>query len=103
MQYSVIPLDTYSIQAFTCLEQGPDELLADYLYYVSDLLWKIYHTSCMSRISAEDTNHYAVVYGLNCRKLKDSVAGHKSAQWKTMEKCFRDICNINVGYEWAKG
>ena len=20
-----------------------------------------------------------------------------------MEECFRDICNINMGYEWAKG
>ena len=28
-------------------------------------LSKIYHTSDMSRISAEGTNHYAVVYGNN--------------------------------------
>ena len=53
----------------------------------------------MSRISAEGTNHYAVVYGLNCRKLKDRVVGHRSAQWKMMEEWLRDICNTNVGYE----
>ena len=45
---------------------------------------------------------YAVVYCLNCRKLKDSLR-HRSAQWKIILECFRDICNIGVGYEWAKG
>ena len=77
--------------------------LADYLYCVTDLLSKIYHTSYMSRISAKGTNHYAVVYAVNCRQLKDSMAGDRSMQWKMMEECFRDICNISVGYEQAKG
>ena len=77
MQYSIIPSDTQTFQAFSYLEQGPDELLDDYLHCAGDLLSNIYHTSDMSRISAEGTNHYAVVYGLNCWKLKDSVAGHK--------------------------
>ena len=53
----------------------------------------------MSRISVEGTNHYAVGYGLNCRKLKDSMAGDRNAQWKMMEECIRDICNIGEGYE----
>ena len=53
----------------------------------------------MSRNSVEGTNHYAVVYGLNCRKLEDSAAGHRIAQQKMMEKCFRDIHNISVGYD----
>ena len=30
----------------------------------------------MSRISAQGLNHYAVVYGLNCRNLKDRIVGH---------------------------
>ena len=102
-QYSIIPSNTYAIQDFTHLEQGLDELLDDYLHSVSDLLSKIHHTSDMSWISVEDTNHYAVVYGLKCRKLKDSMAGHKSAQWKMMDECFIDIINISVGYEYAKG
>ena len=38
---------------------------------------KVYHTSDMSSILVESTNHYAAVYGLNCRKLKDSIAGHQ--------------------------
>ena len=62
----------------------------------------MYHTSDMPRVSAEGTIHYAVVYGLNCRKLKDSMAGHRHALWKMMEECFRDICNIDVGYQEAK-
>ena len=69
MQYYIIPSDNHATQALNHLEQGPDELLDDYIHHVSDLS-KIYHTSDMSRISVEGTNHYAVVYGLNCRKLK---------------------------------
>ena len=72
MQYSIIPSETHS---------------------------KIYHTSDMAGTSVEGTSHYTVVYGLNCRKLKDSMAGHGSAQWRTMEEYFRDICNSGVGYK----
>ena len=57
----------------------------------------------MLRILVEGFNHYVVVYGLNCQKLKNSVMIHCSAQWKIMEDCLRDICNINVGYEGVKG
>ena len=74
-----------------------------YLYHASKLPSKIYHTSNMSRISVEGLNHYTVVYGLNCRRLKDSIAVHQTAQWETMEDCFSDICNIGVGYKRAKG
>ena len=57
----------------------------------------------MSRISSEGTNYYAVVYGLNCRKLKDNMTGHRGTQWKIMEECLKDIHNIGMGYELAKG
>ena len=33
----------------------------------------------MSMILVEGINHYAVVYSLNCRRLKDSVVGHQYA------------------------
>ena len=97
MPYSIIPSDTHATKAFIHLEQGPDEPLDDYLQCVSELLLKIYHTSDMSRISVEVTNHYAVIYDLNCRKLKDSMAGHRNAQWKMIEECFRDILSISAG------
>ena len=71
---------------------------------MSDLLLKkIYDTSDMSALSTEGTKNYAVVCGLNCRKLKDNIAGHKSAQWKVMEEYIRDVCNIDAGYESDKG
>ena len=35
MQYSIIPSNTHATQVFTCLEQGMDELLDDYLHHVS--------------------------------------------------------------------
>ena len=50
MQYSVIPSETHATQAFTQLEQGQDEFLDDYLYYVSKFLSKLYHTLDMSSI-----------------------------------------------------
>ena len=68
-----------------------------YLHYTSELFSNIYHTSDMSRISAEGLNHYKVVFGLHCRRLKDSVMGHQSVQWKMMEDFFRDICNMALG------
>ena len=43
LQHSVIPSNTHATQAFTQLEQGPDELLDDYLHCVSELS-KIYTT-----------------------------------------------------------
>ena len=69
MQYSIIPFNTHASQAFTHLEQDPDELLDDYLHHVRELLSKIYHTSDRSGISVEGTDHYATVYGLNCRNI----------------------------------
>ena len=44
-----------------------------------------------------------MVYGLNCRRLKESIVGHQSVQWKTMEDCSRNICNIGAWYDRAKG
>ena len=102
MQYSTISHDSHATYAFSQLEQGPDELLDWYLQHTSELLSKIYHTLDMSWISAEGLNHYAMVYDLNCRRLKDSVVGQWSTQWKTMKDCFRDIHNIGTGYEKAK-
>ena len=99
MQYSIIPSNTHVPQAFTHLEQGLDKLLSDYLHCVRDPLYKIYHTSDMSRISAEGANHYAVVSGLNRRMLKDDMAGQGSVQWKMMEECYRNIHNTGTGYE----
>ena len=60
-------------------------------------LSKVHHISDMSQISAEGLNHYAVVCGLNNRKLKESIAGHQSAQWKSKADCFRDIHIIGTG------
>ena len=106
MQYSIIPLDTHAAQAFPCLEQGPDKLLDDYLHCVSDLLSKIYHTSDMSRISAKGTNHYAVVYGLNSRKLKDSmqeIEACSGRQWRNALEIYitsvQDMCEPRATVE----
>ena len=56
----------------------------------------------MSQISAAGLNHYTVVNGLDSRKLRESVVGHRSVQWRSMEDCFRDICASGAGHERAK-
>ena len=99
MHYSIILSDTHATQAFTHSEQGLDELPANYLHHASGLLAKIYHFSDMSRISGEGMNHSALVSCLNCRKLKDSMAGHRSAELKIMEECFGDIHHTGMEYE----
>ena len=96
-QYSAIPFDSHATQAFAQLEQGPDELLDMYLHHSSELLSNIYHTSDLSTILAEDLNHYTVVYGLNGRRLQNSVVEHQSMQWKKMEDCFRIFVILVLG------
>ena len=63
---------------------------------------KIYHTSDMSSTLAEGISLYEVVYGLKCMKIKDSIAGHHSIQWKMRDGCFKDIHNINAEYAQAE-
>ena len=54
-------------------------------------------------ISAEGLNHYTVVYGINYRKLKNSIVGHWSVYWKSMEDCFWDIHAFSADYKRTKG
>ena len=74
-----------------------------YWHHASELLSRIYCTSDISRILAEGIYHYTMLYGLNSKRLKDSVVGHYSLQWKTMEEYVRHIWNIGVSYEKTKG
>ena len=78
---------------------SPDELLVEYFHCMSELLSKIYCTSDMPNILVGRLKHYAVVYGLYSRKLKECVMGHQRTQWKMMEECFGDICHIGARYE----
>ena len=103
MQYSAIQFNIYTIQALVQLKQGLDHLFGMYLHCVNELLSKVCHISDMSEISVEGLNQYTMVYGLNCIRLKDSVAKHWSVWGKKMEDCFKDICDIVAGYERAKG
>ena len=89
-------------KTFACLQQCPNEPCEKYLNHASELLLKIHYAADMSQISVDCLNHYTAVYGLNCRKLKDSIAGHLSVYWRSMEDCFRDICIFAAGYKKPK-
>ena len=40
---------------------------------------------------------------VNYRKLRESITGHLSAQWRSIKDCFRAICSFGVGLKRAKG
>ena len=84
---------------FSHLQQCPEELLEMYLYCASELLSKMHHTADRFQISVKGLNHYTVVYGLKCRNVKDSDAGHQSMHWMLLEDCFKHICAFCVGYK----
>ena len=92
MQYSAIPFDSHSTQAFAQLEQGLDDLLDMYLHHANELLSKICYTSDMSRNLAEGLIHYTVVYGLNCRRLKTVLWNTKACN----EKWWRVALGISI-------
>ena len=100
-KYSSISFDSHATKAFPCLQQGPDELFKMYLHCASDLLSKIHHTSDMSWISVEGLNCSTMVYDLTFRKLRESLVGHQSMLWRSMEDCFIDICEFGTDYKRA--
>ena len=55
--YSEIPYDTHSINAYDGLQQGNDESTEAYLHRAQDILECIHHTNDMSSITAIGTNH----------------------------------------------
>ena len=52
-----------------------------------------------SRILVDGLSYYTVVYGLNCRRLKDGVAVHQGVQWIKMKDHVMYIHYIGAGYE----
>ena len=62
--YSEIPYDTHTINAYDNLHQGSDESASAYLHRVQDILEHIHHKSDMTSISAIGTNHVKILTGL---------------------------------------
>ena len=81
-QYSSIPFNSRTTKVFAHSQEGPDELFEMYLHHEGELLLKIHHTANMSLVSVQGMSHYTEVYGLNSRKSRESVVGHRSAQWR---------------------
>ena len=67
-QYSTIPFSSHTTQAFSHLQQGPNEPPQMCLHHASKLLSKIHHMMDISQILTEGTNSYMLVYGLNLNK-----------------------------------
>ena len=100
-QYSSIPFDSHDTQTLSYLQQGLDELMKCIHTMQVSFIENQPHVRHVSDVSGG--SDCTMEYGLNCRKLKDSVVGHQTMHWKSMEDCFRDICPLGVGYERTKG
>ena len=82
MQYSAIPFDSHEPSLLPNWNKTGMNSLTSICATQVGLCQKITIHSDISSTLMEGLNHYTVVYGLNCRRLKDSVAGHWNMQWK---------------------
>ena len=67
--YSELPYDTHTINAYNTLQQGADESTEAYLYGAQDILEHIHHTNHMSEITAIGTNDVKILTDLKDKKI----------------------------------
>ena len=97
--YSKIPYDTHTINAYDTLQQGADESTDAYLHRVQDILKCIYHTNNMSSITAIGTNHAKILTGLKDKKLHHRLVESKAKKWTNMAQVLHDVAEMAVSFE----
>ena len=97
--YSEIPYDTHSINAYDNLHQGSDESTSTYLHRVQDILEHIHHTSDMTSISTIGTNHAKILTGLKDSRLQNKLAKSKTKKWTTMSQVLHDIVDMATDFK----
>ena len=87
--YSEIPYDTHTINAYDNLHQGSDESTSAYLHRAHDILECIHNTSNMTSIPAINTNHAKILTGLRDSRLCNKLAKSKAKKWTTCPRFYR--------------
>ena len=82
--YSEIPYDTYTINAYDNLHQGSNESTSAYLHKVQDIFECIHHTSDITSIPTIGTSHTKILTGLKNSRLRNKLAEYKAKEWTTM-------------------
>ena len=101
--YSEIPYDTHTINAYDNLHQGSDESTSAYLHRVQDILEHIHHTSDMTSISAIITNHVKILTGLKDGRLQNKLAKSKAKKWTSMSQVLQDVADMAIDFERSCG
>ena len=84
--YSEIPYDTHTINAYDNLHQGSDESTSAYLHRAQDILECIHHTTDMETISAIGTNHTKV---LTASKMVDYATNWPNQKQRNGPTCLK--------------
>ena len=76
--YSEIPYDTHTINAYDTLQQGTDKSTEAYLHRAQDIFECIHHTNDMSLVTAIGTKHAKILTGLKDGKLHNKLVESKA-------------------------
>ena len=101
--YSEIPYDTHTINAYDTLQWGTDELTEAYLHRVQDILECIHCPNDMSSIMATSTNHTKILKGLKDGKLCSKLAESKAKKWTNMVQVLKHIADMTVNFKRSRG
>ena len=101
--YSEIPYDTHTINAYDNLHQGSGESASAHLHRVQDILECMHSTSDMTSIPAIDTNHAKILIGLRDGRLCNKLAESKAKKWTTMSQVLQDVADMAIDFERSCG
>ena len=101
--YSKIPYDTHTINAYNTLQQDTDVSTKAYLHRLQDILECIHHTNDMSSVTAIGINHAKILTGLKDGRLHNKLAESKAKKWTNMVQVLQDIAEMAVNFEKSRG
>ena len=101
--YSDIPYDTHTINAYDNLHQGSNESTSGFLHKAQDILECIHNTSDMTSIPAIGTNHAKILTGLRDSRLCNKLAESKAKKWTTMSQVLQDVADMAIDFKRSCG
>ena len=103
MNYSEIPYDTHTINAYHNLHHGSNKSTSTYLHRVQNILEYIHNTSDMTSIPAIGTNHAKILTSLRDSRLCNKLAESKAKKWTNMSQVLQDVADMAIDFERSHG
>ena len=101
--YSDIPYNTHTINAYNNLHQGSNESTSTYLHRAQDIIECNHHASDMTSISAFGTNHAKSLTTLRDSRLCNKLAKSKAKKWTTLSQVLQDVADMAIDFERSHG